>query len=510
MIFNSYSFIFIFLPLALFGWFWLFGLGRDKLAKMYMTLLSFVFYGMFNLQFVPILLFSALVNYGFSAWSAQIANRALVRTMQTGRAEAAEKGEVRQKRLMAFAVIFNLLYLCVFKYGTMLNGVLPKELQILFPVGISFYTFSQISFVVDRCKGDTSHDDFWNYMVTVTFFPKLVEGPITFYDEIADQFADSNRHWFHAENFIRGLCLFTMGMAKKMLLADNLAPIAQFGFESAYYTDTLTAAMGIIAYAFQLYFDFSGYIDMATGIARMFNITLPLNFDSPYQATSFSQFWQKWHMTLTRFLTKYVYIPLGGSRRGVVRRCLNVMIVFTLSGIWHGTGWTYLYWGILSGALVVLFNTFLRGAKHKEQASKPRPRIVELLLRLVNFVLFCFTLVFFGAPSIDYALVILKRFFLPMWPGFLYRMADRLSVPEFYPFEKAVSLFAPELLQVFRLECVLVLLAVCVALVNGKKNAGQIAETAKLDRKNAVLFGILFVWCLASMTGVSTYLYFQY
>lgn len=584
MLFNSYIFILIFLPLSLAGWFGLNQLHHEKAAKVFLILMSFWFYGMFGTQFIPILLVSVFANYGFSQLSDRIAQKALRQvleaTMEAGYdnekgsrtdaaggwsdgdhsydepafAESEEASGAREERarrerypeeryddpsldeihqdimdaanrqqhvLMVFGILFNVLFLAVFKYGDYLLSALsrqlpwitvggqvlsiPESLGIALPVGISFYTFSQISFIVDRCRGEVGQDDFLNYCTSVVFFPKLVEGPITGYNEIAPQFRDPERKFFRPDNFTRGFALFVFGMAKKLLIADNLAPAADFGFANTYYLDTLTAIATLMAYAFQLYFDFSGYIDMATGTAQMFNIELPLNFDSPYKAVSFGRFWQKWHMSLTRFFTKYIYIPLGGSRKGTVRTMLNVMIVFICSALWHGTGWTYLYWGVISGGLVILSNNLFRG-----RAERARGPIAVLLLRLLNFVMFAFTLVFFRSQSIEYALTMLRKFAFPTWPGFLFRMTNQLDLPELYIVQKAVSLYAPGAANAVHLEAFLILLAICVVLVNGKRNAYEIAQNMEMRKGTAILIGVLAAWCLLSVTGVTTFLYFKF
>lgn len=494
MLFQSFSFIFVFLPASLLVWFGLNRLGYEAPAKFALILLSLVFYGMFSVWNVPVILVSAAVNYAVGS--------ALDRIPEE------KKGSARA--LLVLGVVFNLVYLGAFKYASSYEGLLksalslPEDFSILLPVGISFYTFSQISYVVDRYRGEAGDDSFLNYLLVVTFYPKLAEGPITRYEEIGPQFHDEKRKKFQPENFTRGLMLFFLGMAKKVLIADRIAPAATFGFSNAYYMDTLTVIAFMAAYMFQLYFDFSGYIDMASGIAKMFNIDLPLNFDSPFQARNFSSFWKKWHMSLTRFFTRYVYIPLGGSRDGKLHTAVNVVVVFVLSGLWHGTGWTYLYWGVLSGVLVVLSNLFFRKASEKAEG-----KIRVFLCRLLTTVLFAFTLLFFGADRIEISFVLLRRLFYPTWPGFLYRMANTLDIPEFYVLNEAVSHLWPEYADLVKLQEFLFLLALCIILVSGR-NAREIAEKTPLKKRYAFLFGILAAWCLCSLQGVRTFLYFKF
>lgn len=547
MLFNSFFFILIFLPLSLLGWFGLNHFHKDRLAKVFLIGMSCWFYGAFGTEFLPVLLTSVFVNYGISLLSDYYSRSALRQVLATTQQDFSDSSEEmgsddgwaeqvqhrimriqehRQHVLMAVGILFNLLFLSAFKYGPSIwkalvpwlqqlpggmGDALPKSWSLAYPVGISFYTFSQISFVVDRCRGEAAHDGFLNYCLTTVFYPKIAEGPITGYHEIASQFQDRDRKFFRPDNFTRGLCLFVFGLAKKVLLADQLSPAADFGFANAGYLDTLTVCATLMAYAFQLYFDFSGYMDMGAGIAWMFNIDLPENFNSPYKAVSFSDFWQRWHMSLTRFFTKYVYFPLGGSRRGTLRTMRNVMIIFILSAFWHGTGWTYLYWGVLSGVLVILCSSLYR-----RKAAAVRNRAGVAALRVLTFAEFCFTLIFFRASSMEYALAMLRRLFYPTWPGFFYRMAATLNLPELYVVRKAVEEFHPDWSNALQMETLLVLLTVSIVLVNGRRNAREIADAmadgsaAELRRPTAVLTGLLLAWCLLSLSGVTTFLYFKF
>ncbi len=513
MVFNSYAFLFLYLPIVLFGWYWLNHLRAWKIAQLFLIGASLVFYGCFSWTFVPVLLVSCLINYGISYRSARLEADAFDDAIEEGRPDPFDRSERHRKVLLVFGVVFNLCYLVAFKYGVeQLNGILsiPGISSFVMPVGISYYTLSQISFVIERCQNTTAHDSFLNYMTCATFFPKLAEGPITTYDEIAAQFEDPEKKCFHAETFLRGLCLLVFGMAKKMLLADTLAPLSDFCFQQAYYLDTLTMLLGLLAYAMQLYFDFSGYIDMAIGVAKLFNIELPDNFRRPFQATSFGRLWQRWHMTLNRFFTRYVYIPLGGSRAGDLRTCLNILVVFVLSALWHGTQDTYLVWGVLCGVLVILANHFLR-----HFADQVRNPFGVFFLRALVLATFALVFSFFGAPDLNHATALWRRLLVPtwrsdVWPGFLYRCAGQLDLPETYLLTRAVRALAPDLSDQVNLEIVLAVLALCLVLVYQKRNAREMAENMRLSVGNAVLVALLFVWCLTSMTGVTTFLYFRY
>lgn len=501
MLFNSFAFLFLFLPVSLLAWFGLHRLGYPAPAKFALILLSLLFYGLFSVWNVPVILVSILVNFALSRHLSALQNRE----------EVEECSLLGKKRaLLAAGVSFNILYLCAFKYASLYEGFLqsrfslPEDFSILFPIGISYYTLSQISFLVDRYRGEVEHDTLLNYTLTTVFFPKLAEGPILRYGEVAPQFHDEERRRFSLDDFGRGLVLLVFGMAKKVLIADRLAPAAAFGFANAYYLDTLTVIVFLLAVVFQLYFDFSGYIDMALGIARMFRIDLPENFNAPFQARNFADFWRRWHMSLTGFFTRYVYIPLGGSRKGAFRTACNVILIFVLSGLWHGTSWNYLYWGVLSGILVVLARRFAR-----EPSERVKSRAGVLALQALNTAVFAFTLVFFGAERLDISYAILRRFFYPTWPGFLYRMANTLEIPEFYILNQAVKRLTPGMADLVCLQELIFLLALSILLVRGRR-AKEIADTMAWTKKNGILVGILTAWCLLSLQGVTTFLYFKF
>lgn len=489
MVFNSFFFIFIFMPLVTAGWY-LLNKKSATAAEWFLIAMGLWFYGSFGVWYLVILVLSVLFNYGTGS---------LLRKKNRG--------------LLAAGIAVNLFFMCWFKYVTpaLVSGAEAGWLQVSqrtmdflsvgLPIGFSFYTFSQISYLVDSYQGTITRDGFRRYVLYLTYFPKIIEGPITCYEEIAMQFRDASKRRFHAENFARGLILFVFGLAKKLLIADVLAGAATFGIQSAWYLDTLAGVLTMSCYALQLYYDFSGYCDMAMGLSAMLGIELPLNFNAPFQAKSFPEFWKRWHMTLTRFFTRYVYIPLGGSRRGKLRTAGNVMVVFLLSALWHGLGTTYLIWGLLSGAFVAaggLLTNLL-----------PQKMFGKVFGKVKVYLLFLFTLVFFAAPSAEYSMVILKNLFRPLYPGWLYRMAAKLDVPEFWVINKAVGAAAPSLQNPVLLLELVIIVAVALVLTQ-KKTAAELAAQVRLTRKNAALIGLLLVLCLCSMSGVSTYLYFKF
>ena len=270
--------------------------------------------------------------------------------------------------------------------------------DIVLPLAISFFTFQQISYLVDAYSGGTKEYDFLNYCLFVTFFPQLIAGPIVHHKEIIPQFHRLRNFVFCHRNFALGLTLFIFGLSKKLLVADQLSPLVAQAFANASALNFTEAWVGALNYTFQLYFDFSGYSDMAVGLGLMFNITLPVNFNSPYKALSISDFWRRWHITLSNFLRDYLYIPLGGNRKGRTRQYINLLFTMLLGGLWHGAGWTFLLWGGLHGTFLVI-NHWWRGLK------VPLPKII---CWFITFSAVVMTWVIFRAPNMHDAMEMLK------------------------------------------------------------------------------------------------------
>lgn len=343
MLFNSFEFIFVFLPVVLLAYFSLNRLNLHQWAKGVLVLASLYFYAFFNTSYLPIIVSSILVNYGVAVgmrkWDG-----------------------VTKIVLFGIGLLFNLGMLGYFKYTDFMienvNALFNTSYtlkNILLPLGISFFTFQQLAFVVDTYKNKGRLPKFLDYCNFVTFFPQLIAGPIVLPEEMLPQFEDKANRNPRAKNLFDGIFIFSVGLAKKVIIADSIAVFANAGYNLDLPHYTMAEAWLIsLSYTFQLYFDFSGYCDMAIGIGKMFNINLPLNFNAPYRATNFQDFWRRWHITLNRFLTQYVYIPLGGSRRKEVRVYFNIGIVFLISGIWHGAGWTFVVWGICHGIGVMI------------------------------------------------------------------------------------------------------------------------------------------------------------
>lgn len=394
MLFNSYEFLFAFLPAVVAGYFLIARLSHFA-ANAFLAAASVFFYAWWRLDFVWILLGSVAVNYSFG----HKLSRDATLSQERGRTDRA---------VLTAGIVFNLALLGYFKYADFfianVNAVTGADiglLRVALPLGISFFTFTQIAYLVDAWKGKAAEYSAVNYLLFVTFFPHLLAGPIIHHKEMMPQFADPKLKRFDWDNAARGLALFALGLGKKVLIADPLAPWANAGFAHAH---SLTFADGwitMMAYVMQLVFDFSGYTDMALGAALMLNIRLPINFDSPYRSADIQEFWRRWHMTLSRFLRDYVYIPLGGNRGGEARMLVLFVVTFALGGFWHGAAWTYVIWGTLHGVALVVLHFW-------RKAGRPLPRVVAVA---ITFVFVSAALVIFRAPTLSDAGAILASVF---------------------------------------------------------------------------------------------------
>lgn len=333
MLFNSFAFLFLFLPLALAGYQLL---RRHGIA--WLAVCSLAFYAWWDWRFLPLLLLSICVNYA------------------AGQAICSRNGLAR-RAVFFTALAFDLGLLLWFKYAAFLFGI---DAGMPLPVGISFFTFTQVAFLVDCLHGIAREPRFGPYVLFVSYFPHLVAGPVLHHAEMMPQFR--NGQALRAKNLACGLTVFALGLAKKVLVADNIAPLASPIFAAGTAPQLLDAWIGTLAYGMQLYYDFSGYSDMAIGLSLLFGVRLPENFNSPYQAQNIADFWRRWHMTLSRFLRDYLYIPLGGGRCGKWTRQRNLMLTMVLGGAWHGAGWTFLAWGALHGLFLIAHRHFSGGA----------------------------------------------------------------------------------------------------------------------------------------------------
>lgn len=518
MLFNSYGFIFLYLPVALLGFFWLARVSHAYAAG-WLALASLFFYGYWNPAYVGLLLGSIVCNYVLGVWIAKAGVR---------------QEDLRRKQLLVAAVASNLLLLAYYKYANFfiasVNSVAGSNWslgEIMLPLGISFFTFTQIAFLVDTYQGKVKEYNFIHYTLFVTYFPHLIAGPVLHHKEMMPQFARSATFLFHRENFVLGLTIFVLGLAKKVLIADSLAefPAPIFSaVEAGGQPMFFEAWIGALTYTLQLYFDFSGYSDMAIGLSLMFNVRLPLNFNSPYKSASIIEFWRRWHMTLSRFLRDYLYIPLGGNRKGKARRYLNIFVTMLLGGLWHGAGWTFVIWGGLHGLYLMI--------NHGWRSLKQATRITDggWLARLISITLTFMAVVvawvFFRSESYSSAMSILS--------GMLGQNGLSLSesalqyLRESYPqWSEGVAMNGLAPLSKVNPDRALILIIIGLAIVWSMPNVQQIMRRFKpvldadyelddsrlqwgFNAKFAWLAGLVFVLALSFLSRVRDFLYFQF
>lgn len=398
MLFNSIEFIFFFLPIVLLVYFFLYRIKLPHLTIPWLVCCSLFFYGWWNPIYLSLIIFSILFNYF------------LGKQLSLGKKESIRKIQ------LWLGISINMGLLGYFKYTNFLIdqiNLLPNVHfqfdKVLLPLAISFFTFQQIAFLVDSYRRETKEYRFLHYCLFVTFFPQLIAGPIVHHKSILPQFSKEFNHDIAVKNIVIGLSIFAIGLFKKTVIADGVAPYANVVFDSTPSNDPLTffvAWGGALAYTIQLYFDFSGYSDMAIGLARMFGIILPLNFYSPYKAINISEFWRRWHITLSNFLRDYVYIALGGNRKGSISRYKNLLITMLLGGIWHGAGWNFVIWGALHGSYLTTHQLWSKYTTGKFGFINDKVKTV--LAWLITFLAVVIGWVFFRATTMEGAFSILQ------------------------------------------------------------------------------------------------------
>lgn len=486
MLFNSYIFIFLFLPAALIGYF-LLNHGRHyRLANLFLIGMSLWFYGYFNPSYLLIICGSIIGNF----WISRLLQRL---TPGSGK-----------KAVLALGTIANVAVIFYFKYFNFflenLNTLFGQSFvlrNIVLPLGISFFTFQQLSYLVDSYRGQTSGYRFDEYALFVSFFPQLIAGPIVLHSEIIPQFQDNAKRTACAANLSRGLYIFSIGLFKKVILADTFGQAADFGFGAITSMSSLEALLVSLAYTFQLYLDFSGYCDMALGIGSMFNIDLPQNFNSPYKATSITDFWSRWHMSLTRFLRMYVYFPLGGNRKGKLRTYLNILIVFLVSGIWHGANWTFILWGVLHGVLNCLNRLF----------RKQWQRLHPVSQWFFTFMAVNLLWVLFRADSIGDALAFYRELF--RWSSFTIHseLYGFFTLKEFLWLEQLIPPLGDLAGQLIGLHLWTFFFVAFFTVLN-LRNSREITFKPTLATSLTTIACLL--WSIVSLAGVSTFLYFNF
>ncbi len=473
MLFNSYSYILIFIPCVIIVFYNIKLHISDGLSKIWLILSSLFFYGYWNPKYLPLILISISVNYNIGR-------------MLQGK----NKNGNYRKTTLWVGILFNLSLLGFFKYSNFFIhniNILFKSnhnlLNIILPLAISFFTFQQISYLVDCYKVKNTKSNFIDYCLFVTFFPQLIAGPIVLQSEMGPQFKEMKNHTFNYKNLSLGIFIFFIGLFKKVVIADSFSIWVNRGFNSVADLNFFSAWATSLSYTFQLYFDFSGYTDMAIGSAYMLNIYLPVNFNSPYKSLNIQEFWRRWHITLGRFLMNYLYIPLGGNRKGNLITLRNVFITFLLGGIWHGAGWGFVLWGLLHGVGLIIFRIW-------QKTNIKLPKIIAWFITF-NFVNICW--IFFRAETISNAVKILKEMFGSKgWDNYN---------PLLNPI-KSSFLFNYGL-EVF-------MLLICTVIVVGFKNSMEMTIQMKPKSTHAFFITIISIVGLMFLNTNSEFLYFNF
>lgn len=489
MLFNSLGFIFLFLPVTLLVYFVLLRRRLTMAAKSWLLSASLFFYSWWNVTYLPLILGSILFNYTIGG---------LLAEYDTERPKAVPK-----RSIFVFGLVANILLLCWFKYMDFFiatsNRLLGTELpllKIVLPLGISFFTITQIAFLVDAYEGLVEERNLLNYALFVTFFPHLLAGPILHHKEMMPQFERLRNKVINWKNLYLGLTLFFIGLFKKVVIADSFSAWATAGFDGTHPLTLIPAWLASISYTFQLYFDFSGYSDMAVGVGWMFNISLPVNFNSPYKATGMIDFWKRWHITLTNFITTYLYTPILRAFGTITfnRSLAAIFMAMLISGFWHGAGWGFITWGGMHGMGLVVNHAW-----KKRKLKMPR-----LLAWLITFNFVNISFIFFRAKSLDAALRILKG--MAGQNGVMLHS----SLAKFALLREMGFTFGTWLDAIKGSDetWIMALVALVIALI--WKNSMEIVEQVRPTWGWLMLLFIATSWSLLDMSKVSEFLYFQF
>jgi len=489
VLFNSYEFIFAFLPLSFFVYFYLNSIRLTTASRAFLVSASLFFYSWWNIVYLPLILVSILFNYSIG----------------TALSEEKEYRKVSKKALLSVGVVANVLLLVYFKYMDFfienINILTSSNILLLhlaLPLAISFFTFQQIAYLVDSYRGETKEYNFLNYTVFVTFFPQLIAGPIVHHKEMMPQFANLRNSVINYRNIALGIFIFTIGLFKKVVIADTFAIWATSGFENAHELSLIASWITSLAYTIQLYFDFSGYTDMAIGAGLLFNIKLPINFDSPYKAMSIQDFWRRWHITLSRFLRDYIYIPLGGNRVVEFRVYSNLMITFIIGGLWHGAGWTFVLWGFLHGFALVIHRVWQRVGFG----------LYSIVAWFITFNFINITWIFFRADSISDAIAIIKSMFgfsgvvIPNMLHSIFNFFGLVNI-EYGSFVTILKLINGNLITPLWFIIILPILFFT-------HNSNELLRRFKPTKMILLFTAILFSISLLKLSGYSEFLYFRF
>lgn len=481
MTFNSYLFIFVFLPSCVGLYFVCNHFQKYKMANILLIMMSSIFYA-YNSVYSLI-----------AVWTSVLINYLLIKIM---------KSSNQRKYYLVAGLVLNCGALLYFKYMNFFidnwNTIFHSDIGIrnlILPLGISYFTFQQIAYLVDNYRDEVPEYSFAEYSLFILFFPKALAGPILFHSDIMPQFRDETKRKIDYNNISRALYAISVGMAKKVLLADTFGRVVDVYYADISSMNTTIAILAMLGYTFQIYFDFSGYCDMATGICLLFNIEIPINFDSPYKSYTLIEFWDRWHITLTRFFTKYLYIPLGGSRKGKIRTYVNTLIVFLVSGLWHGAEWSFVIWGLMHGVMLVFNKIF------KEWIEKWN----KVFSWIITFGFVNVAWIFFRASNLSEAVQVLKQIVKCNFGHIGSNLAGVFQLPEITAvFRILHGEWLMEKLPYIAL-CGFFLIA--LTLVLNFRNVNEQIENFRPTTRKAIFTAIVMVWSIISFAGVSTFLY---
>lgn len=464
MLFNSLEFLFLFLPITLLGYYIL-GSKNKAYHNKWLLFSSLAFYSYWNIRFLPLLLISIIFNYVTS--------------------KLMHQNTKYRKHIFSVGVVANIVYLMYFKYMDFfidsINFVFSTHfnlMHIILPLGISFFTITQLVYLFDCYEGAVKEYNFVNYSLFVSFFPHLISGPILHHRSMMKQFANASLGHVNWENMVRGIMLLSIGMIKKVMIADKFIPLVHAGFDGVYSLTFADAWLTAVSYAFQLYYDFSGYSDMAIGIALMFNIKIPINFNSPFLSSNVVDFWKRWHISLTKVVTDYLYVTIVKKigRFSFFYTMLATIITMTITGIWHGAGTTYAVYGLMHGVAIVL----------KHSADKFKMTLPLLFSRIITILFLLCAFVVFRASDLEIAWKIISTMF------------------------GAVGITNKSTISVSN--CMWFLYFFCTIIVALPYNSNYFIkkDIKMLGWRAGIIMGILFAWAVMNISEVSEFLYFQF
>ncbi len=492
MVLPSYSFIFIFLPITLILYWITASRNLYTAGKIILLVSSLVFYALLSpgIKGLCALLILAAVSY-------LIANFGL----------ASGRSRILRKSLMIIGVVLNIVILIYCRYLSYIEQLTVRAggpsftfEAVVVPVGISYFTFSQIAFIVDSYRDPEISYSALDYLLFISFFPKITVGPIALTSEMIPQFNDPSRKQINYDNMAKGIYRFTLGLSKKLLLADNLGKFVDIGYANIPNLGTSNSILVILSYTLQIYFDFSGYCDLASGICLMLNLDLCENFDGPYRSLSITEFWKRWHITLTRFFRNYLYIPMGGNRKGAVRTYLNNLFIFLVSGLWHGAATHFVLWGAIHGIGIII-------SKLISPVSTKAPKIIRWF---ITFSFVNIAWVFFRADNLTIALDILRQLFTG---GFVPLNSELIAacIPtEFQLLQWIILKLAPDF--TYYSGCIIWIALVMLGLYLSacSKTVRERCDIFKASGKKVAVTVLLFTWSILSLSEVAEFIYVNF